>query len=383
MPHPLPLEHRPDIDPRGHAVESRSWGDEFTVHLVSYEGQYYVWTSRPWDDGEQAFEMPSLEAARAFVDAEFAFLLMATEWGERVASVSAGDEGSGQILFSADVLDGADDGIWLAASEADGEDSSYALKRFGNLADAVEAFAARTERAAGQIEQLDIGWPQIAAGYLRYRAAVARAGAARASLGDAIRRSRGRIRAERAVSRVAFTAGVSREFLYHVLAGDDWTWKGLMPARKDVSPPRPPARLDPVTLEPPTSSRWSARLMLAIAAAGEEQARVSAGTVLGPMDVAATVSGPVAGVLPDGLWAVQADFEFPAITVEPDDAQTRLSYLTRDFERVSWTSKLGERGGRYDWPPSIWSRQPGVTEVLGDPAIRAASIVVTADDAAI
>lgn len=380
MPHPLPLEHKPDIDPRDHAVESRSWGDEFTIHLVSYEGRHYVWTSRPWDDGEQAFEMPSLEAARSFLNAVFAFLLMATDWGERVASVSVGDWG-GQVLFSADVLDGADDGIWLATSEADGEDSSYALDGFGNLSDAVEAFAARTEQAAGKIEQLDIGWPQIAARYLRYRAAFARAGAARASLGDAIRRSRRRIRAERAVSRIAFTAGVSREFLYHILAGDDWTWKALTPARKDVLPPRPPARLDPVTLEPPTSSRWSARVMLAIEAASEDQARTSASTVIDPMNVATTVSGPVAGVLPDGLWAMHADIEFPAMTVEPDNAQTRLSYLSGHFDGVTWTSKLGDRGGRYDWPPSIWSRQPGVTEVLGDPAIRAASILVTADDA--
>jgi hypothetical protein len=379
MPHPLPLAGKPDIDPRDHAVESRSWGDEFTLYLVSHEGRYYVWTSRPWDDGEQAFAMPSLEAARGFLNAEFAFLLMVTDWGERVASVSVGD-GAGQVLFSADVLDGADDGIWLATSEPDGEDSSYVLDGFGNLSDAVEAFAARAERAAGRIEQLDIGWPQIVARYLRYRAAVARAGAARASLGDAIRRSRGRIRAERAVSRVAATAGVSREFLYHVLAGDDWTWKGLTPARKDVSPPRPPARLDPATLEPPATSRWSARVMLAIEAAGEDQARTSARTVLDPMGVAATVSGPVAGVLPDGLWAVEADFEFPATTAEPDDTQTRLSYLAGHFEKVSWTSKLGDRGGRYDWPPSIWSREPGVTEVLGDPAIRAASILVTADN---
>ena len=105
--------------------------------LVSYEGRYYVWTSRPWDDGEQAFEMPSEDAARRFLDAEFAFLIEAGRWGDRVASVTVGDDGSGQILFSADVLDGADDGIWLTTSEADGEDSSYALAGFGNLSDAV------------------------------------------------------------------------------------------------------------------------------------------------------------------------------------------------------------------------------------------------------
>lgn len=381
MAHPKPVDHKPDIDPRDHALKTHSWGDEFTIHLVSYKDRYYVWTIRPWDDGEQAFEMPSLEAARSFLDAEFAFLLLVTDWGERVASVRVGDGGSGKVLFQADVLNGADDGIWLATSEADGENSSYALGGFADPGAAVEAFAARTEQAAAKVEHLDIGWPQIAARYLRYRAAVARAGAERARLGDAIRSSRGRIRAERAVSRVAHTAGVSREFLYHVLAGDDWTWKGLTPARKDVSPPRPPARLDPATLEPPASHRWSARVMLAIEAASEEQARMSASTVLGLIDVPATVSGPVAGALPDGLWAVQADIELPALIAGPDDAKARFSYLAGHFEGVSWTSRLGDRVSRYDWPPSIWSRQPGVTEVLGDPAVRAASIQVTADQA--
>jgi hypothetical protein len=382
MPHPLAMDHLPGINPRDHAVESRSWGDEFTFYLVSYEGRHYAWTVRPWDDGDQAYEMPSLDAARGFLDAEFAFLLMSTDWGERVASVSVGDYATGQVLFSADVLDGAEDGIWLATSEADGEESSWALAGFGDLGQAVEAFAARTEQAASRVERLDVGWPQVAARYLRYRAAFARSGAARATLGDTIRGSRGRIRAERAVSRVAATVGVSREFLYHVLAGDDWAWKGLTPARKDVLPQRPPARLDPATFEPPaTAPGWSARVMLAIEAASEEQARASASTVLDPMGVGATVTGPVAGALPDGLWAVQADIEFPAMTLEPDDAGTRLSYLTGHLGGVTWTGKAGEQHGRYDWPPNIWSRQPGVTEVLGHPAIRAASIQVTADEA--
>jgi len=383
MAHPAPVPHLPDIDPAEHALESRSWGEEFTFHLVRYGGRYYAWTVRPWDDGDHAYEMPSQQDARQFLDSEFAFLLTVTDWGERVASAHVGDGATGQILFSADVLDGAEDGIWLATSEADGEDSRYALAGFDDLGAAVGAFATRTEQAADTIERLDIGWPRVAAGYLRYRAALARAGAARAVLGDTIRRSRSRIRAERAVSRVAGTVDVSREFLYHILAGDDWTWKGLMPARKDVLPPRPPARLDPATLEPPTARpAWSAGVMFAIDAGSEQEARAIAGAVLGEMGVTATILGDRTGPVPEGLWTVTADVDLGNVTVEPDSAENRLSYLARNLEGVTWVSKTTEdiRAVR-QWPPDIWGRQAGADDVLVHPAIRAVRIWASADEA--
>jgi hypothetical protein len=383
MTHPAPVQRLPDIDPAEHALESRSWGEEFTFHLVSYDGRYYAWTVRPWDDGDHAYEMPSRQDARQFLDSEFAFLLTVTDWGERVASAHVGDGATGQILFSADVLDGAEDGIWLATSEADGEESTYALAGFDDLGAAVAAFAARSEQAADAIERLDIGWPRVAAGYLRYRAALARAGAARAVLGDTIRRSRSRIRAERAVSRVAGTVDVSREFLYHILAGDDWTWKGLMPARKDVLPPRPPARLDPATLEPPTARpAWSAGVMFAIDAGSEQEARAIAGAVLDEMGVTATILGDRTGPVPEGLWTVTADVDLGNVTVEPDSAENRLSYLARNLEGVTWVSKTTEdiRAVR-QWPPDIWGRQAGADDVLVHPAIRAVRIWASADEA--
>ena len=381
MAHPAPVPHLPDIDPAEHALESRSWGEEFTFHLVSYDGRYYAWTVRPWDDGDHAYEMASEQDARQFLDTEFAFLLTVTDWGERVASAHVGDGATGQILFSADVLDGAEDGIWLATSAADGEDSHYALSGFGDLGAAVEAFATRTEQAADTMERLDIGWPRVAAGYLRYRAALARSGAARAVLGDTIRRSRSRIRAERAVSRVAGTVDVSREFLYHVLAGDDWTWKGLMPARKDVLPPRPPARLDPATLEPPQAGpTWSAGVMFAIDAGSEQEARAIAGTVLDQMDVAATIRDDRTGPVPEGLWTVTADVDLSEITVEPDTAENRLSYIGRNLEGVTWVSRpAGDSTAVHHWPPDVWGRQPD--DMLGHPAIRAARIWVSTDAA--
>jgi hypothetical protein len=381
MAHPVPVQELPDIDPAEHALETRSWGEEFTFHLVRHDGRYYAWTVRPWDDGDHAYEMPSQQDAREFLASEFAFLLTITDWGERVASAHVGDGATGQILFSADVLDGAEDGIWLATSVADGEDSSYALAGFDDLGAAVEAFAARTEQAASVIEGLDIGWPRVAAGYLRYRAALARAGGARAALGDTIRRSRSRIRAERAVSRVAGTVDVSREFLYHILAGDDWTWKGLMPARKDVLPPRPPARLDPATLEPPTAKPvWSAGAMFAIEAGSEQEARAIAGTVFDEMDVEATIVGDRTGPVPEGLWTVTADIDLSEVTVEPDTAENRLSYIGRNLEGVMWVSRVtGDTRAVHQWPPDIWGRQPG-DDVLGRPEIRAVRIWVTADE---
>ena len=383
MTHPAPVQRLPDIDPAEHALESRSWGEEFTFHLVSYDGRYYAWTVRPWDDGDHAYEMPSQQDARQFLDSEFAFLLTVTDWGERVASAHVGDGATGQILFSADVLDGAEDGIWLATSEADGEESTYALAGFDDRGAAVAAFAARSEQAADAIERLDIGWPRVAAGYLRYRAALARAGAARAVLGDTIRRSRSRIRAERAVSRVAGTVDVSREFLYHILAGDDWTWKGLMPARKDVLPPRPPARLDPATLEPPTARpAWSAGVMFAIDAGSGQEARAIAGAVLNEMGVTATILGDRTGPVPEGLWTVTADVDLGNVTVEPDNAENRLSYLARNLEGVTWVSKTTEdiRAVR-QWPPDIWGRQAGADDVMVHPAIRAVRIWASADEA--
>ena len=382
MTHPAPVEHLPDIDPAAHALESRSWGEEFTFHLVSYDGRYYAWTVRPWDDGDHAYEMASEQDAREFLDSEFAFLLTVTDWGERVASAHVGDGATGQILFSADVLDGAEDGIWLATSEADGEDSRYVLAGFTDVGAAVDAFATRTEQAAGTIEQLDIGWPRVAAGYLRYRAALARSGAARAVLGDTIRRSRARIRAERAVSRVAGTVDVSREFLYHILAGDDWTWKGLMPARKDVLPPRPPARLDPATLEPPVPRPiWSAGVMFAIDAGSEQDARAIADAVLDEMGVTATIRDDRTGPVPEGLWTVTADVDLSGVAVEPDTAENRLSYMGRNLEGVTWVSRpAGDSRAVHHWPPDVWGRQPD--DVLGHPAIRAARIWVSADEAA-
>jgi hypothetical protein len=108
------------------------------------------------------------------------------------------------------------------------------VARFDELGAAIEAFAVGAEQAAGRIERdRCASFPGLVAATLRYRAALAHTDAARATLGEAIRRDGERIRAGRSVRAVAHTAGVSREFLHRVLAGDEWGW----PPGRRVRPP--------------------------------------------------------------------------------------------------------------------------------------------------
>src|SRR5580658_9233716 len=81
------------------------------------------------------------------------------------------------------------------------------------------AFAAATERAVGTVAALRLPWADIAAAQLKFRARLARAGAARAELGDLLRASAGLAREQRALSDLGQTAGISRAFLYRIIDG--------------------------------------------------------------------------------------------------------------------------------------------------------------------
>jgi hypothetical protein len=154
-----------------------------------------------------------------------------------------------------------------------------------------------------------------------------------------------------------------------------------MPARKDVLPPRPPARLDLATLEPPAAGpAWIARAMFAMEASDEQEARAIAGRVLDQMNVADAISEIQAAPIPEGLWSVNADLDLAGEQFEPDDAETRLSYLTDHLGGVTWVGVVRDRQAGKSWPPDIWSRQPGRDDVLVHPAIRAAKIWVTAKE---
>ncbi len=371
------LMNVPDIDPRDYSVESYSWGEEFAFHLVSYEARYYAWIVCERWDWLEVYEVPDEVTGRQLLVSEQARFLFSASWGERVATVSVGDEATGELLFAADLLDGAEDGIVLAVLEGNSaNDDSYTLARFTDLRSAAAAFAARADQAADKIETADISWPHIAAAYLRHRAALVRAGAARAALGDTIRRGRDRIRAERAVSRVAVTAGVSREFLYRVLAGDDWTWKALTPGRKDALPPPAPAR--PPGEHPP-EARWIAWVRLAIETASEQDALAITHDVFQRLGL--VVAGePGTAASGEGFWTVTANLDLSGLgVIEPDTAATRLSFVAGHFDAgVTWTGRAAEREGTYHWPPDFWSRRPGADDVLGHPAVRAAIIRVEA-----
>lgn len=366
----------PAISPADHAVESCFWGEEFACYLVLYDQRYYAWIARPFDGGDQVYAMPDADTARAFLTAAQARMLLSTSWGQTVAATHAGDGLPGPLIYSAAVLDGADDGIWLAVSEADGDQQTYVLDKFGNLPGAVEAFAVRTEKAADQIERMDIGWPAVTAARLRYLAAYVRSGAARAALGDVIRGNSRRIRAERAVSRVAAASGISREFLYRVLAGTDWNWQTLMPPPKNVLPPK----IQPAVRDAPGhAASWTAWVRFAIEASGESEARSITARVLSQIGLR-TAGTPDTAPAGTGLWTVTAHIDLSAVgTFEPDQADTRLRYVSGCFgERVPWRSHMNERQGTFEWPPSFWDRQPGADDQLLDPAIRAAMIRVTA-----
>ena len=235
---PEAMPDPPAVDPREHAIQTVSWG-ESACHLVHHDGRYYAWVVHPGVGPPDAavYPMPAEEAARRFLTDWKAFCLLTTAWDQRIAHVFVLDPGGSRILYEAAVIDVAGDGIWLASRDtigaADGEDRLTAA-RFDDPGAAVEAFAAHTERAAGQIEgDHSVSFPELIAASLRYRAAMARGDAARAALGDAMRRDEARIRGGRSVSVVARAAGVSREFLHRVLAGGEWAW----PQGRQVRPP--------------------------------------------------------------------------------------------------------------------------------------------------
>ncbi len=233
---PAPLARPPAIDPREHALHSRRWG-ELACYLVRYEGRYSAWIiDADPNDRSQVYGMPSEPAGRAFVDAWQAMNLLHTPWDERIASIFllSPDTGNG-ILYEAGVVIVEDSGIWLACFDDTANDGgTRTLGQFGDVGEALEEFAALAERAAGRLGSTQaIGKPDLFAGVLRYRAAVIRADAARAALGDAIRRHQPRADSTDGLHPLWHEAGLPRESLGRVLAGQEWAW----PARPVVRPP--------------------------------------------------------------------------------------------------------------------------------------------------
>jgi hypothetical protein len=233
---PAPLARPPAIDPREHAVHSRRWG-VLTCYLVRYEGRYSAWiTSADPGEPSEAYGMPSEPTGRAFVHAWQATNLLHTGWDERIATIFllSPDTGNG-ILYEAAVVNVEDSGIWVACFDDTANDGgTHALSRSEELDEALEEFAALAERAADRLDSRQaIGKPDLFAGVLRYRAATIRADAARAALGDAIRRHRPHVGPGDGLHPLWHEAGLPQESLGRVLAGEEWTW----PHQPVVRPP--------------------------------------------------------------------------------------------------------------------------------------------------
>ncbi len=233
---PAPLARPPAIDPREHAVHSRHWG-VLACYLVRYEGRYSAWINdADPPDQSRVYGMPSEPAGRAFVDAWQATNLLHTPWNERIATIFLLSPSTRNgILYQAAVVNVEDSGIWLACFDDTANDGGTStLGQFGDPAEALEEFAALAERGADRLDSGQaIGKPELFAGVLRYRAATVRADAARAALGDAIRRHQPRADGGDGLHPLWHEAGLPRESLGRVLAGEDWTW----PQQPVVRPP--------------------------------------------------------------------------------------------------------------------------------------------------
>jgi hypothetical protein len=125
--------------------------------------------------------------------------------------------------------------------------------------------------------------------------------------------------------------------------------------------------------------RWALSVRFAIEAASEDQARAITGQALGRLDRELPRQGEpsIAPLrLRDGIWVATL---MPNLTellsVEPDDAENRCRHVSSHFPMgVTWVSRYTKSGARWDWPPDIWSRQPGQDDVLLHPAVQAVMI---------
>jgi hypothetical protein len=233
---PAPLARPPAIDPREHAVHSRHWG-VLACYLVCYEGRYSAWiTGAGPRDRSEAYGMPSEPAGRAFVDAWQTANLLHIPWDERIATIFLLSPSTRNgVLYEAAVVNVEDSGIWLACfDDTANNGGTYTLGQCGDPSQTLEDFAALADGAADLLDAARaIDKPDLFAAVLRYRAAMVRADAARAALGDAIRRHQPRADGGDGLRPLWHEAGLPRESLGSVLTGEEWAW----PRRPVVRPP--------------------------------------------------------------------------------------------------------------------------------------------------
>lgn len=368
---PSALESPPPIDPRDHAIESRSWEDgRVLFHLVRHDGRYYAWIT--WPGHHLVYPMPSAAAARSFLASEQAFWVLTVPSGECVAHVLVLDPaGSSHIIYRAAVVDGGTEGIWLATGDGTGAEESRTLAGFADLAAAVEAFADRLTDTARQIERDGLtDYPAVIGAALRYRAALARADAARATLGGVLRGHQARLRADRAVTAVACAVGVSREFLHRVLASSEWAWPD-------------PARLTPSTAPPATDAppgtpgaAWAVTATFTVDTADDREARAIITGVLRQMEVPGQITSTTS--TSGRSRAVAACFDLSGLQqIVPGDATTCLRYVARNLPGMDWRSARRRHADHEVWK---WRRASRTRSDFEDQlaeelaAVRAAEI---------
>jgi hypothetical protein len=366
---PSALESPPPIDPRDHAIESRSWGDgQVCSHLVRHDGSYYAWIT--WPGRDLVYPMPSAPAARSFLASEQAFWVLTVPPGECVASVLVLDpDRSSHIIYRAAVVDSGTEGIWLAAGDGTGAEESRTLAGFADLAEAVEAFAAHLTDAAGRIERDGVtDYPAVIGAALRYRAALARADAARATLGGVLRGHQARLRADRAVTAVACAVGVSREFLHRVLASSEWAWPD--PARLTPSAASPATE----ALPPTPGAAWAVTATFTVGTADDREARAIVTDVLHRMEVPGQITSTTSTA--GRSRAVTASFDLSSLQqIVPGDAVTCLRYVVRNLPGMTWRSARRRSAHCEVWKWRRAGRIPDEDQLAEEfAALRAAEI---------
>ena len=138
-------------------------------------------------------------------------------------------------------------------------------------------------------------------------------------------------------------------------------------------------------------AHWSLRLLFALEAASENEARTIlvhalAGVVMRYVPPGMQPGLPLRDepvIVPrsqhrtDRIWIARL---YPDLThlpvIDPDDANTRCSFVMNCFPAdAHWMApQSGEHTARREWPPDIWNRQPGEDDVLLHPAVRAVMI---------
>jgi hypothetical protein len=121
------------------------------------------------------------------------------------------------------------------------------------------------------------------------------------------------------------------------------------------------------------------RALFAIEAADQSAARQIGNKVLRQMDVV-LAGPPTARQSREQVWTIMAELDLSALPeIEPDNAHTRVSYVTRNLGSVTWrVNSSDDRREIHEWPPGFWAQHPEDDQLLAHPAVRAVLIHASA-----